>query len=96
MSDQEKRRQRGRTVPPRQLVPEAPEGCSIVDEVCAADKQWFLDHPGETEYLRPYVPGEMPMELPNVTLVKVVQLSPGIRNRQFLEAPQLGKPKKRR
>jgi hypothetical protein len=55
----------------------------LVDKVMDRDREYFEQHPGETEYLRPYVPGELhPLEFKDATDVLVTQISPGIRTRQ--------------
>ena len=36
---------------------------SIVDAVSSRDRAFFGDHPNLTHYVRPYVPGELPLEV---------------------------------
>jgi hypothetical protein len=62
---------------------------AIVDAVCERDSQFFKDHPAESCYLRPYVPGEFPKtpSVPHHGLtqddwVLVTYLGPGLRVRK--------------
>ena len=51
----------------------------LKDRVAQCDREYFAQHPGETVYVRPYVPGETwPFEL-DATHVVVEQLAPGVR-----------------
>lgn len=59
-----------------------------IDAVCAADAQWFADHPGAARYWRDAYPSEL-AELamagypPPAGRVRVAWLGPGMRARQF-------------
>jgi hypothetical protein len=73
---------------------------AIIDAVKARDRQFFEGHPGETHYVRPYIPGEFPVALAarvgealpsQDDWVLVTQLVPGSRTRQPLSLPDLQK-----
>ncbi len=66
-----------------QPLPE-PSG-AIVEAVTAQDRRYFEQHPGALSYVRPYVPGELPGTCPPGTLVRVIQIMPGVRVRQVRE-----------
>jgi hypothetical protein len=60
----------------------------IVDGVCAADKQWFEDRPGEQSFLRPYVDGECwPQLMPEGTMVRVTRITDRMRTRKCVLPP---------
>jgi hypothetical protein len=68
--------------PPRRLA-------RIIERVRRRDREYFARHPGETEYLRPYVPGEVwPVLDTSCTHVLVTQLAPGIRHKALLILPE--------
>ncbi len=68
----------------------------LTDLVCDRDRRWFEAHPGETEYVRAYVPGEIAPDViaacqlthgPDLApgaLITVVQLAPGVRTRRLM------------
>ncbi len=63
----------------------------LMERVRVRDRDWFLAHPGESEYVRPYVPGEAwPYHEPEATHVLVRQIVPGFRTKAFL-IPEKGK-----
>jgi hypothetical protein len=44
-----------------------PKRLMKVEEVLAADRQYFVEHPGEEEFIREFVPGEFgAAELPEI------------------------------
>jgi hypothetical protein len=54
----------------------------VIEAVSARDREHFTEHPDETSYRRPYVPGECwPLTFGDVDLVVVVQRQPGLRVR---------------
>lgn len=58
---------------------------AIIDSVMDMDKAYFKEHPEATEYEREIIPGEFfPKHYPPGTKVRVVQLMPGMRQRQAL------------
>jgi hypothetical protein len=46
------------------------------------DRIWFEQHPGETERIRPPFPNELDGIDPNCSLLRVVQIAPGVRMRK--------------
>jgi|TARA_R110000787_G_C13403498_1_gene443617 hypothetical protein len=57
------------------------------------DRKWFEQHPGESEYTRPFVNGEQEFDegpLPQFVVVK--QLAPGARTRNFIMPHIPGNP----
>lgn len=66
---------------------------AIIEAVSNRDRQFFEGHPGETHYVRPYIPGEFPVALAarlggalpaQDDWVLVTQVAPGLRSRQPL------------
>ena len=61
----------------------------IQERVMAADKQWFREHPGMTEYHREAVPGEVPRASIEGDLsryrVKVTYFNDDMRQREFYQ-----------
>jgi len=61
----------------------------VMDQVSAADREWFEEHPDQHCYWREFVPGELPPLQPPrwsgrlVLMVEVRQLAPGVRQRQL-------------
>ena len=51
-----------------------------IERASELDRVYFEQHPGETEYVRPIVPGEFPPEV-DANNVMVTQVTPGIRVR---------------
>ena len=65
-------------IPPRRFRP-------LIERVRDRDRAYFEKHPGATEYLRPYVPGEFwPVAYPDATHVLVTQIVPGFRTKTIL------------
>ncbi len=71
---------------------------AIIEAVKDRDRQFFEGHPGETHYVRPYIPGEFPVALAarvgealpaQDDWVLVTQVAPGLRSRQPLGMPNL-------
>lgn len=53
-----------------------PEFAAIYDSVCAADREWFNQHPAVNSYIRPYVPGEFwPHRAADGSIVEVTLLT---------------------
>jgi len=67
----------------------------VEDEVCEADRQWFVDHPGATSYERDARSGEfsnealMEFETSSVfgLRVRVTQVAEGVRSRFLYSVP---------
>ena len=65
-----------------------------VERARARDRAWFEGHPGETAYVRASSPGEFDVRLsehiyamvdpPEIALVRVEQIAPGVRLRTRL------------
>ncbi len=74
-----------RTIPQQGKTRTAPpEIGRIIDEVCAADRRYFEDHPHKNERLRPYVDGEIWPEQPpqgTALMILVQHIAPGVRCR---------------
>lgn len=60
------------------------------------DREWFEQHPGEEAFVRPVFPGEIAAPLAQqiaveqgveAVLVRVVQIVPGVRQKEFICAP---------
>ena len=74
------------------------QNAAIMEAVSHRDRQFFEGHPGETHYVRPYIPGEFP---PAVVAragepmpaqddwVLVTRVAPGSRTRRPLGMPDL-------
>ncbi|MGD9890118.1 MAG: hypothetical protein AB7R89_11085 [Dehalococcoidia bacterium] len=57
----------------------------IIDAVKARDRAYFEQHPSESQYLRPYIPGETwPVLDHGGTHVLVTRIAPGIRTKTLL------------
>lgn len=57
----------------------------IIDAVSARDRLYFEQHPLESQYLRPYVPGETwPLLDHPGTHMLVTRIGPGIRTKALL------------
>ncbi len=79
-------RRHSKHTPQRPNVQPLPEPAgSIVEAVTDRDRVYFERHPGALSYVRPYVPGELPGTCPPGTLVRVIQIMPGVRVRQVRE-----------
>ncbi len=53
-----------------------------VDRASEDDRMWFEMHPERSHRIRPYIPGEWPMEVvPTPTQAAVRQIQPGVRAR---------------
>lgn len=65
-----------------------------VERACAADRQWFADHPGATARIRPHVAGEFGAYEPERPggFVVVRQIAPGMRTRQHFNPPSATAP----
>ncbi len=75
-------RRHSKHTPQRSNVQPLPEPSSaIVEAVTAQDRVYFEQHPGALSY----VPGELPGTCPPGTLVRVIQIMPGVRVRQVRE-----------
>lgn len=59
----------------------------LIEQVRTRDREWFITHPGTSEYVRPYVPGELwPFQDDRATHVCVTQIVPGFRTKLVLIA----------
>jgi hypothetical protein len=78
MSNQQQQKDRAAAMPQRFQ--------RILERVTARDKKYFLEHPREVEYSRPFVPGETwPYWSPECTHTLVKKITPGMRTRQFFK-----------
>lgn len=80
---------------PRRINIPPPKHAAITEAVCERDRQFFEEHPGESHYLRPYVPGEFPIEVlsrmgapmpKQDAWILVTQIVPGTRMRRDMPA----------
>ena len=68
-----------------------PRIARLQNQVRERDREYFEQHPAATEYVRPYVPGEVwPVDYAAATHVIVTQIVPGFRTKAFIVRKKTG------